>query len=83
VLGTKRSSLNGSLQFGIPINRSHVEKVKDASKGSTTDHIMEEIGINVGGGNNLVAAGGRTVLWNCFTRHCNRSLRTLEGYGKW
>jgi len=31
--------------------------VEDAGNGSTTDHITEEIGINVGGGNNRVAAG--------------------------
>jgi len=31
--------------------------VEDAGNGSATDHIMEEIGINVGGGDNQVAAG--------------------------
>jgi len=50
-LGTKRSSFHGGLQFGMPSNRGQVEKVEDAGDGSSTDHIVEEIGINAGGGN--------------------------------
>ena len=70
MLGTKSSSLDSSLQLGIPINRSHVGKMEDAGNGLSTDHIMKQIGINSGGGNNRVAAGGRTVLWDAFTGTC-------------
>jgi len=31
---------------------------------------MKEISINVGGGNNRVATGGRTVLWDTFAGTC-------------
>ena len=40
-LGTKSSSLNGSLQLGMPINGSHVEKMEDTGNGSSTDHVMK------------------------------------------
>jgi len=62
----------------MPINRSQVEKVEDTGNGSSTDHIVEEIGINVGGGNNRVAAGGRTILWNCFTGTCVAGLKPVK-----
>jgi len=41
MLGTKSSSLNSSLQFGMPINGSHVEKMEDAGKGLSNDHVKK------------------------------------------
>jgi len=52
--------------------------VEDTGNGSTTDHIMEEIGINVGGGNNRVATGGRTVFWDCFTGNCVAGVEPIK-----
>jgi len=63
----------------MPINRGHVEKVEDASDRSTTDHIMKEISINVGSSSdNRVAAGGRTVLWNCLTGSCVAGVKPIK-----
>jgi len=55
-----------------------VEKVEDTGNGSSTNHIMEEIGINVGGGNNQVAAGGRAILWNCFMGTCVAGVKLVK-----
>jgi len=67
MLGTKSRSLNSSLQLGIPINRSEVEKVEDASNGSSTNYVMEKMGIDACGGNDQFAARGRAILWDGFT----------------
>jgi len=51
--------------------------MEDTGNGSSTDHVMKQIGINAGGGNDRVAARGRTALRDAVTGTCTAGVEPI------